>query len=396
MKTFFEYTLVVFSILTSGSLLYTSFNDDMFLILYFLLCLTAFFLKRQQKLSKYYFYYALLCISFLLLHPFLINNINIINIYFGYSLRIVSFLFVISVLGYQNFSLLYVKIMLFLCCANLFIYVDQNFLYGFSDPLASLSRLLTTWDQNVFYENYIFYAKPIKGTFGPIVESGLIRNNGIFGEGGAYQYFLNLALVINLYSIKRPVFSFSNWIFVISILTTFSTTGYIILIIVLAYTTFGKSYERHMYMKRLIILPFIILILISSTVIVDKLFNQESQAFLVSTQRRILDNIVDYHIIKDNPIFGIGFGNDKTYKIYSNKFLGGGSSSNSLLYILSSIGIIGFLITLYPFIKFDLKKKKNKMIFLCNFLTILTQGWVIFTPVFLLSMSLLNQKDRIA
>ena len=368
----------------------------MFLILYLLLCLTAYFLKKPQKLSKYYFYYALLCISFLLLHPFLINNINIINTYFGYSLRIVSFLFVISVLGYQKFSLLYVKILLFLCCANLFLYVDQNLLYGFSDPLASLSRLLTTWDQNVFYKNYIFYAKPIKGAFGPIVESGLIRNNGIFGEGGAYQYFLNLALVINLYSIKRPVFSFSNWIFVISILTTFSTAGYIILIIVLAYTTFGKSYERHMYMKRLIILPYIILFLASSTVIVGKLFNQESQAYLVSTQRRITDNIVDYHIIKDNPIFGIGFGNDKTYKIYSNKYFGGGSSSNSLLYLLSSIGVFGFLITLYPFIKFDLKKKKNKMIFFCNLLTILTQGWVILTPVFLLSMSLLNQKARIA
>lgn len=362
----------------------------MFLILYLLLCLTAYFLKRQQKLSKYYFYYALLCISFLLLHPFLINNINIINTYFGYSLRIVSFLFVISVLGYQKFSLLYVKILLFLCCANLFLYVDQNLLYGFSDPLASLSPLLTTWDQNVFYENYIFYAKPIKGTFGPIVESGLIRNNGIFGEGGAYQYFLNLALVINLYSIKRPVFSFSNWIFVISILTTFSTVGYIILIIVLAYTTFGKSYERHMYMNRLIILPFIILFLASSTVIVDKLFNKESQAFLVSTQRRIVDNIVDYHIIKDNPIFGIGFGNEKEYAVYRKRFMGGRSSSNGILQHMTAIGIIGALITLYPFIFFRFKSKGKYMILLCNILTGLTQG-IIMTPIFLLSMSILHE-----
>jgi len=279
--------------------------------------------------------------------------------------------------------------MLFLCCANLIIYFDQNFLFRFSDPLRSLSPLLSTWDQNVFYENYIFYVKPIMGTFGSIVQTGLIKNSGIFGEGGVYQYYLNLSLIINLYFLKRPFFSFSNWIFVFTILSTFSTLGYIIMIIVLAYTAIGKSYEPNIYWKMIIILPFL-LFLSFSTVIVDKIFNQESQDYLVSTQRRMLDATIDLQIIRDKPLLGIGLGNEKEYAVYRKRFMGGRSSSNGILQHMTAIGIIGALITLYPFIFFRFKSKGKYMILLCNILTGLTQG-IIMTPIFLLSMSILHE-----
>ena len=392
MKSFIEHSLVIFSILASGSLIYVSYNDDLFLIIYFLICLIAFALRKKHRLSKYYFHYTLICIVYLLLHPFLLNNYSIINKNFGYLIRIVSFLLVISILGYQKFSLLYVKTMLLFCCLNLILYLDQILLFSISDPLASLFPLLTTWDGNVFYENYIFFVYPIKGTEGFF--NLTIRNPGIFGEGGLYQYFLNLALIMNLYVHKRPVFSFINGIFVISIITTFSTVGYIIMIIVLANIVIGESSERHKHraLNFLIISPFVLYFLFSP-VVVDKLFNKESTAFF-STQRRVLDTVIDYNVIKDNPILGIGLGNLETWRSYSFRFGGGAASSNGILNYLSKIGVIGFLITLYPFMKFDLKQKKNKMILLCNIFSTLSQGLVL-TPVFLLSMSLLNQKDRI-
>jgi len=217
-----------------------------------------------------------------------------------------------------------------------------------------------------------------------------IKNSGIFGEGGLYQYFLNLALIINLYFYNKPILSFKSIILIISILTTFSTVGYIIMVAVLCFTVMGESTENYRKLKIVLIIPSLLFLLFSD-VIVNKLYKTDSTAFF-STQRRILDTIIDYNIIKEQPILGIGLGNIKKYKEYSSKYAGGGSSSNGLTHYIANIGLLGFIITLYPFIFINIKGKKNKIILLCNGLTLITQG-IIFTPIFLLSMSLLNQKE---
>ena len=321
-----------------------------------------------------------------MIHPFVLLNISLLNTYFGYVVRIVTFLLVISILGYQNFSKLYVKIMFVLCCLNLIFYFDHVYLFNLFDPLSSILPELKTWD-NLPFSNYVFYFSPSHTT----AYSSLIRNPGIFWEGGAYQYFLNLALIINLYFHRRPLFSFSNWVFVISILTTFSTTGYVIMCFVLVYTFIGKSHERNITRKIIVIAPLLI-ILASSSVIVDKIINRESQAYQVSTLRRMQDSLIDYTVIKENPLLGIGLGNKAVWQTYSNRFGGGTGSSNGLLHFLGKVGLLGLLIGLFPFVNFKIKSKKNKMLLFCNLLSVLSQG-LIFTPIFFLSMSLLNQKS---
>jgi hypothetical protein len=101
--------------------------------------------------------------------------------------------------------------------------------------------------------------------------------------------------------------------------------------------------------------------------------------------------VIDTTIIKDYPALGIGLGNQEIWESYSVQLSGGTSSSNGLTNYLAKIGLLGFLITLYPFMWFRLKDKLNQMILLCNLLSILAQGFIL-TPIFLLSMSLLNQK----
>jgi len=276
--------------------------------------------------------------------------------------------------------------MLVLCCLNLIIYFDHVYLLNLFNPLSSILPELKTWD-NLPFSNYVFYFSPSHTT----AHSSLIRNPGIFWEGGAYQYFLNLALIINLYFHRRPIFSFSNWVFVISILTTFSTTGYVIMSFVLVYTFIGKSHERNIKRKIIVIIPFLIL-LVSSSVVVDKIINKESSVYQISTLRRVQDSVIDYTVIKENPLLGIGLGNKVAWQTYSNRFGGGTGSSNGLLHFLGKVGVFGIFIGLYPFINFKINSKKNKMIILCNFLTVLSQG-LIFTPIFFLTMSLLNQKS---
>jgi hypothetical protein len=220
--------------------------------------------------------------------------------------------------------------------------------------------------------------------------SSFIRNSGLFWEGGAYQYFLNLALILSLYVKKNPIFSFPNWIIVISILSTFSTTGYLIMGIVLASIVMGKSSKRMFFVKTVIMIPLILSVFFSP-VIFNKLFDTDSREYQGSTQRRVLDTVIDYTIIRDYPVLGIGLGNQEIWESYSVQLLGGTSSSNGLTNYLAKIGLLGFLITLYPFIWFRLKDKMKLMILLCNIFSILSQN-IMLTPIFLLSMSLLNQK----
>jgi hypothetical protein len=160
--------------------------------------------------------------------------------------------------------------------------------------------------------------------------------------------------------------------------------------IVLASIVMGKSSKRMFLVKILIMIPLILSVLFSP-VIFNKLFDSDSREYVGSTQRRILDTVIDTTIIKDYPALGIGLGNQEIWESYSVQLSGGTSSSNGLTNYLAKIGLLGFLITLYPFMWFRLKDKLNQMILLCNLLSILAQGFIL-TPIFLLSMSLLNQK----
>ena len=388
LRSIIEHLLVLMSILASNSLYYLSYSNP-FLLLYFSICMGALLLLKKFNLSKYYFLYALISICFLLVHPLLLGNLDIPSIYFGYCIRIACFLIVISILGHHNFSLTYLRIMLFICSFNLILYISNVYLFQYSQSLPSLLPDLRTWDDFTF-KNYIFYFAPIGMDGNSVQYSSFIRNTGLFWEGGAYQYFLNLALILSLYIKKNPIFSFPNWIFVISILSTFSTTGYLIMAIVLASIVMGKSSKRMFFVKTVIMIPLILSVLFSP-VIFNKLFDTDSREYQGSTQRRILDTVIDSTIIKDYPALGIGLGNQEIWESYSAQLLGGTSSSNGLTNYLAKIGLLGFLITLYPFMWFRLKDKMNQMILLCNLLSILAQGFIL-TPIFLLSMSLLNQK----
>lgn len=393
MVKYFEYLLVVLSIIVSNSLFYTTYNDDAILMLLLLTCALAYFINRQRKINRYYFIYCLICSLFMLAHPVMLGNMSILNTYLGYIIRVLSFVLIISLLGYYKYSRIYVKIMLFICSANLILYVDQIFLFGLSDPIATIFRYATTFDKNVFYENYIFYCKPVLGTWGGnYYETSSIKNPGLFGEGGVYQYFVTVALIINIFFHKQTrLFSFINMVFIISVLSTFSTAGYLSLGFILAFIGIEMSFKRNIFRVLVIIFPLIAYLLFS-TVVYDKLFNEDSMAFKISTTRRMLDTEVDLNVIKDYPFMGIGIGNNELWQQYSKERGGGSSSSNGIMNYMAKFGLIGFIITLYPFFRFNIRRKRNVLLFLATGISMLSQG-LIMTPIFLLSMSLIKQKE---
>lgn len=386
-----EYLLVIFSIITSGSLIYMTHNDDLILIFYFLFSLASFIILKVKHFNKFFFYYALLVISFLIVHHLYISTSASLNKYIGTIIKVTTFLLVITIIGKRRLLIIYPQIMFVLCAFNLIFYLDHVYFYSISQPLSSLFSQLTTWSLNMYYENYVFYVKPVYSLTFDKVQTDFIKNSGIFGEGGLYQYFVCIALTINLFYNKKSISDYYNLIFIISIITTYSTVAYINLFFIIL----AKIYDPRKRTLFFLMSPLILggaYIFFNQPTIYNKLFNVNSMDFIISTQRRMLDTFLDLKIIQDQPLLGIGLDNFEIYKSYVNQYsAGGASSSNGLLNYIAGVGIIGAFISFYPFFMFGIKSKKKFMLMLCNIFSGLSQG-IIMTPVFFLSMSLLYTK----
>ena len=85
------------------------------------------------------------------------------------------------------------------------------------------------------------------------------RNYGLFWEPGAFQIFLNLALIFEMFFINTPRKS-KIIVYIITIITTFSTTGYIVLTLILI-SYFIRS--KKIKIKWVLILIILIVLIIA-------------------------------------------------------------------------------------------------------------------------------------
>ena len=194
-----------------------------------------------------------------------------------------------------------------------------------------------------------------------------IRNQGLFWEAGILQIFLNILLFLEGFVFKRGRWTIPLIIF--AILTTYSTTGIFIMIIVLFFI-FMKSIKRN---------PLLILLAISVTFplyyilkanIEDKTTGEKATSF----QKRYLDLVQPLAIASDYPITGIGLDRDYFQKLRSKFQMKDNfgkiietsisleriaqstekGSSNSLTYLMAAMGFPGALFLFYCLFKQNL------------------------------------------
>ena len=392
MSHFIKYFLVIYSIIISKSLFFTTFNDDLILLIHFGICLICYIFYDKNYFNKFFFYYAFLNVFFLLVHPLITSNFDTYYKNFGNIIRISSFLMIFTILGKMTFLKIYVKCLFVLCLFNLILFIDHIYLFSFSEPISSFFNLLKTYD-NIFYENYIFYGREVghKSMLGTATKVTNLKNPGIFGEGGYYQYFICLALIINLFYFRKSILNKASIIFIITILSTFSTIAYLTLGLILLNHIFSTRNIR----KILLLTPFLIVFfvyLFQTKTIYSKLFDYESMDFRFSTIRRMSDTYIDLMIIKEYPWFGIGMkADDEYYLKLSREYGGGTSSSNGITSYASGFGLVGSVLVVYPFILFGFKNKRTFIITACNVLTLLSQE-IVMMPMFLLSIMIIKKR----
>lgn len=153
------------------------------------------------------------------------------------------------------------------------------------------------------------------------------RNHGIFWEPGAFQTYVNLALLFHLFlptkkSVRLIV------IFSITILTTCSTTGYIVLFLIYAaYFISSKKYSYFIEHKK--VSAVIVLIIAIGTVAylnfsydyknqifgkVARYFNQDANnSSITSTSVRVDSVLKTFTQFMENPVLGSGISRTRSF-----------------------------------------------------------------------------------
>lgn len=156
----------------------------------------------------------------------------------------------------------------------------------------------------------------------------LNRNSGIFAEAPMYSFILVFGLLVELY-LKKSISWLRVTILVVTILTTFSTSGYLLLLLVAAAKmVFLKARTKIIWLLKAMIIPFGV---ICVAYIGYFFLSEKASSHSASVRQSVIEN--ELSSWKKSPIIGNGY-----------NFVEEGSS-NSLFLLLSEGGIL--LISLY-------------------------------------------------
>ena len=223
-----------------------------------------------------------------------------------------------------------------------------------------------------------------------------VRNQGWFWEPGILQIFLNILLFLEGFVFKRGRWTIPLIIF--AILTTYSTTGIFIMIIVLFFI-FMKSIKRNPLLILLAISVTFPLYYIAKANIDDKTTGEKAASF----QKRYLDLVQPFAIASDYPITGVGLDRDFFQKFRSRfqmeddfgKILQTSTgleriaqstekgSSNSLTYLIAAMGFPSAFFLFYCLLKQNLFTKR-KGIFMTIIIISLFSEPLLLRPFFLI------------
>lgn len=208
-------------------------------------------------------------------------------------------------------------------------------------PLPRVSTLHSRTISIMFLENY-----SINPTFGFLG----YRNYGIFWEPGMYQIYLNLILIYYLYS-KELTFAKKCLIsiyIVLTIITTASTTGYVLTIVI--FGLFAIKNSSKIYVKVLLIILFAIGLMIIFPYLESAINTKLTLG--TSFEKRFADLSDGWNLYKSKPLFGYGIENNIYDQYYESLYGYNRGNSNGLISILINFGFVGFTIYVACFSRF--------------------------------------------
>jgi len=300
-----------------------------FLIAGFLLTGIVFFMK-SKRFDRVIVSYNLIFLALFGLHVMVYDKF-ILGVLVAYFMRIYFAYFTVRIIG-PNIDKYVVNQIYFFSIISLVV----TFAIFINPALAEYinSNIVPFFDQITLFQpnrkHFILYTMEL----GWKVE--IPRNSGPFWEPGGFVIFLFIAFTFNVVRTKKMI-SKKNIIFLIAILTTQSTTGYLALFV------FICVYIIISYKKIYTIISVPILILLFMNVYsqldfmeekVNKMYNESKTAGKQKVYSRIVSGQVNFQNFLSSPMFGIG----RFFEIAEEE----NSGNNGTTLLLAEFGLIGF------------------------------------------------------
>lgn len=235
--------------------------------------------------------------------------------------------------------------------------------------ITNSNEVLIEWGGFRYIKSYynLYYEAQII----PFGGSRIIRNTGIFTEAPMYNFNLCIALAVLIFidknkNIKKII------VLLVTILTTFSTTGILIAALLVFIRIIQYKSKNNTYISiKLVLLPVVLLIcIIISLYFLNDKINGTSGSYIV----RMDDYISGYNAWKQHKIIGNGYKrHDITiqYTQLNNRNEGG---SSALMAILPQGGLYLVILYISPLIlaiRYSIKKKNINIVILSATILIL-------------------------
>ena len=331
-----NYSLTYLAIAFS-SISFFNFNEMNFA--YLLIILFIFFNKNGLKVDKGFLVF-LITLSIIVFAQFVKFSYFPVITTIGTYVRFIVPYFLIKLVG-KEFPKYYVNLIFYLTIISFFFYFSSivypplvSILFRFADLVA------VDFENAPRYQNFIIY------TVEPFNE-GILRNAGFSWEPSSFSGFLNLALMFNTFRTGKYI-NKKNLYFILGIITTFSTAGYIVL------AFFSISYIIFFYKSKIkfILVPTILFLTIYAYFTLDFLGSKvESQLEIaqghsnVSRNRgRLGSGVVDLIDVAEEPIFGRGRNIQTRYQDLSNLSAIEMHRTNGTTDFMIKYGILGFIV----------------------------------------------------
>ena len=257
------------------------------------------------------------------------------------------------------------NIVFVLACCALVLYVLGSLLNVIPE-WDSAERVWGGWKPDIIRNFYYLYYESHQITVGDHI---IMRNGGAFAECPMYNFVLCVAIGTELF-LSKKVSKIKIIILILSVLTTFSTTGLIFIImafvayILIHFDEYPKLAKYKSKIKYFVLIAFLLFV----AVILLKTISPDGKGSMdVRTDHLMscLKTVLEY------PLFGCGWGNGT--QILKNAYFVQGLSVGLLSFmayggmILTSVIVVPFVINVK---KSFISKKYNKVVFEALFIVL--------------------------
>ena len=310
------YIIVLLAVICSGSPLAALYYSNLIIVFLVVALFEYLYLRRKKyKVNKDQLVY----VGILIVALYLTMGVNVDNNlshYIGKTISLLTLLLVASIIPYDKFCEVYVKIIALICVYSLFFTMLFDLVPSFAEKLPRIYiENAGTWS----HYKYIYY---IWGGYSSIWTT-LIRNSGFFREPGVFSTHICMAMILVLAGKIRFKSVKSKKILMVLLfitgLSTFSTVGVIGSVICFIVYLRSDSIKISKYLYLAIVTIVAGYFLINNQEVLFSKFNSAGANFVSVTDRTngLMSAIT---VWLQNPILGKGYSYFQSHKVGVSTF----------------------------------------------------------------------------